>query len=273
VSLIKRFSAKTLHVGLAPERLTSVVRHGTSYVAASAASQQIDNPACHWQPLLNQLQSTLQQSDSPAHGLPVSVVLSSRWCRMMMIPWSDAMLEDDSAEHFLQSQYVALYGDEALGWTIAVDDAPYGHPRLACAIERELLQSLHQLVSDSKSRCQLVEPVISAAWRIVARLSGLSTKAFAIIEGDRLSLACAIQGKITAIQSQACGKDWTGELVRAWQRWILRMPAFADIARVAVLDLSGEAVKQELPKPFEWVLLSAHGLEPVYGFLACGGER
>ena len=211
MSLIKRFSAKTLHVGLAPGRLTSVVRHGTSFVAASALSQQIDNPVGHWQPLLNPLQSSLQQPDSPGKSLPFSVVLSSRWCRMMMVPWSDAMLEDSGAERFLRSQYLALYGDEALGWTITVDDAPYGHPRLACAVERDLLQSLHKFASDHKSQCRSVEPVISAAWRAVARASGPSTKAFAVVEDDRLTLACAEQGKITGVQSQPCGEDWSAE--------------------------------------------------------------
>ena len=269
---IKRLSGGTLHVGLEPGRLTFAVRHGASFAGDRARIQQIDNASGHWQPVLNLLRTWLQQPGNFAQTLPVSVVLSSRWCRMMTVPWSDAILREDSAVRFLQSQYVALYGDEALGWTVTVDDAPYGHPRLACAVEGELLQSLHQLAAENKSQCRSVQPVVSAAWRAITRSSGLPAKAFAVIESDRLTLACADRGKITAVQSQSWENDWTGELARAWQRWMLRLPACGDIAHIPVLDLTGAAVKRELAAPFECALPPACGLEPGYGFVTCGRE-
>jgi len=50
------------------------------------------------------------------------------------------LLHDGSAQRFQEAQFVGIYGDVARGWATVCDDAPYGVPRLACAVERAFLE-------------------------------------------------------------------------------------------------------------------------------------
>lgn len=190
-----------------------------------------------------------------------------------MVPWSDALLKESSAADFLQAQFVALYGSEARDWVIACDDAPYGQPRLACGIERGLLETFRQLMGEHRHTCQFVEPVISAAWRKITQNLGNQVKAFALIEVGMIVLASVNRGRIVAVQTQPCGKSWQDELMKAWQRWTLRLPELAETAEVVVLNLTSEIMNGELPPPFKHVTISLSGLEPAYTFAACSRSR
>lgn len=269
MSLIDRFAATKLCISLAPDRIACVVRKGTTLVAESAYEQAIQNDDGHWQPSVHALQAYFEMSDAKLRGLPVFVTLSSRWCRMMIIPWSDALLKSGSAALFLQSQYIALYGDVARNWAITADKRSYGRPRIACAIEQDLLQSLLQCTQAHKLSCQSVESIIPTAWRAFVEIAGIGTKAFAVIEPDRLTFACAEQGEINAVQSQIWDQSGPNELMSAWKRWVLRLPELADVEQVMVLNLSGKTIPGELPAPFKSVLLPPHGLGSGYDFIAC----
>lgn len=273
MSLINRFAANTLCIGLTPAQLLCIVREGAAFAAPTAHRHAVGNDENDWRPVLNALQIYLQQADRPGRGLPVSVALPSRWCRLAMAPWSDAMLTEEGIARFLQSQYTALHGDGARDWVFATDDAGYGQPRLACGIERELLQDLQQLVVGHQHRCEAVEPIVSIAWRAVAASAGAGIGAFAVVEADWLTLCHVANGRIATIQSQPCSQMWPVELVRAWQRWALRLPELAGIAHVAVVNLSGDEAKPDLPDLFKTVVLPSCELAPAYAFVTCGRGR
>jgi hypothetical protein len=269
VSLIDRLTGKTLCVSLTPQALSCVVRKGNRFTAEGAYRQSVSHSDGTWQPVLSLFQEYLQCTDRPRRHLPISFVLSNCWSRMMMIPWSDALLKETNASAFLQSQYVALYGDEARDWVITADDAPYGQPRLACAIERSLIEAIQRLAQEHRFSCQSVEPILSAAWRATAGSAAHQAKAFAVVEAGWISMAATSRGRINGIQSQPCRHNWPDELPRIWQRWILRSPELADIAQVALLNLTDETIKDELPNPFVSVSLPLHGLDSDYRFVSC----
>jgi hypothetical protein len=172
---------------------------------------------------------------------PLAISLSSRWCHSVMAPWSDALLAEPAATRFLQMQLSAVYGDAARGWSIASDDAPYGQPRAVCGIDGELLDALR---SDLGKRCTAIEPIMGTASRMQTGM-----QAFAIVEPGKLTMATTVRGRIAAICAQPCGAAWQAELVRAWQRWTLRLPELDAIAAVAVIDLSCQAAGQPAGQP------------------------
>ena len=178
--------------------------------------------------------------------LPLAVSLASRWCAMLMVPWSGALLERTSAQRFLHSQFAAVYGDGARAWRLAADDAPYGKPRLACGIDGDLLQGVQDAAAAHGRRCLSIEPIVGPAWRSIA---GSKPAAFALVEAGRLLLATTSGGRITALHSQSCAIAWGDELDRAWRRWNLRAPQLDAIEQVALLDLSG-APPAEVPERF-----------------------
>ncbi|CDG81316.1 hypothetical protein [Janthinobacterium agaricidamnosum] len=241
MSLIKQFFRPVLSLHLAPQQLSGVLYRGGKLVSGSAFATAIDNPGGHWQVSLAALTRHLQHLAQLQPGgarPPLSVSLSSRWCRMALVPWSDALLSDSAAARFLQTQLAALYGDEARGWAIVADDAPYGQPRLVCGIDSELRQALQAAAAEHGHILRAVEPVVSVAGRAIA---AKQPQAFAVIEAGRLVIAAVASGRITALQSQPCPAAWHTELQQAWRRWTLRTPALAQIQDVLVIDVSGAA--------------------------------
>lgn len=244
MSLIERVSRATLCLHLAPQALYGVQRRAGRPLPDSAFHLPIANPDASWQVALAALRGWLEQDGGKK--LPLAVSLASRWCAMLMVPWSGALLERNSAQRFLHSQFAAVYGDGARAWRLAADDAPYGKPRLACGIDGDLLQGVQEAAAAHGRRILSIEPIVGPAWRSIA---GSKPAAFALVEAGRLLLATTSGGRISALHSQSCAIAWGDELDRAWRRWNLRAPQLDAIEQVALLDLSG-VPQAEVPERF-----------------------
>ncbi|MDN2680067.1 hypothetical protein [Janthinobacterium sp. SUN033] len=245
MSLIERLTRATLCLHLAPHGLDGVLRRAGRPVADSAFHVPILNPDASWEVALASLRGWLEQDGDKK--MPLAVSLASRWCAMLMVPWSGALLDAASAQRFLHSQFAAVYGDGARAWHLAADDAPYGKPRLACGVDAALLQGVQDAAAAHGRRCLSIEPIVGPAWRSIA---GNKPAAFALVEAGRLLLATSSGGRITALHSQSCGAAWGDELDRAWRRWNLRAPQLDAIEHVALLDLSG-VPQDALPARFQ----------------------
>lgn len=274
MSLIDRFSSKSIYIGLAPRQLISVISQRKKAIVGTAASRSVDNPRNDWKPLLDEMRNFLQDANrSSTKTSSLGIFLSSHWCKTMMVPWTDSLLKKEVAEQFLISQYAAVYGEEAKNWIIISDDAPYGEPRLTCSIEKDLWQALQQTATENKKKCRLIEPVFSAGWRTISCLSGKAVKAFAIVEEGRLTLGRATQGKITAIFSQSATTEWPQDLIRGWQRWQLRTPYISETTEIHVLNLTETYSEFVLPSPFKQIAIPDAGLSTVYSYMVHGGAN
>ncbi|KAB8062555.1 hypothetical protein GCN74_01855 [Janthinobacterium sp. FT14W] len=251
MSLIERVTRATVCLHLAPHGLHGVLRRAGRPFPDSAFHLPILNPGASWEVALAGLRGWLEQHNEKK--LPLAVSLASRWCAMLMVPWSGALLDRASAQRFLHSQFAAVYGDGARAWRLAADDAPYGKPRLACGIDAALLQGVQDAAAAHGRRCLSIEPVVGPAWR---SLAPAKPAAFALVEAGRLLLATSSGGRIAALHSQSCGGAWGDELDRAWRRWNLRAPQLDAIEHVALLDLSGEP-QAALPARFQPVAVAS----------------
>jgi hypothetical protein len=265
VSLTDLLRKRTLCVALAPAQLTAVIRAGRRVLPDSALAMPVADG--DWRSALAAFDALLRQAAPAAKGLPLSLALSSRWCRLAMLPWSDALLDDSGARRFMEAQFAAVFGEAARGWAIACDDAPYGEPRLACAVDRDFLDGLHSTALQHGHTIAGVESVLSIAWRALAPSR---PKAFALAEPGRLVLAAAAKGRIVALQAQSCHGALQDELPRAWQRWALRAPELADIALVALVSVDG-AAHAGMPDRFRPAALPSP-LAPAYAAVAMMGH-
>ena len=264
---------RRLRVLLSPQQVLCVVRQGGRLVEGSARQIAVDGASGHWQAAIDALRTLLQQPDIAAAKLPLEISLSGRWSQLVLAPWSDALLSEPSASRFLQTQLAALYGDNARGWSVVGDDAPYGHTRLVCGVDSTLLQALKDVAAECGHACRVIEPLLATALRTLeapqrkrprkaidvatetlsqineaADASAASLRAskgaayavgaLALIEPGRITMAALRDGRIVAIQSQPASEAWRIELPQAWQRWTLRAPELAAIERIAVTDLS-----------------------------------
>lgn len=249
MSLIERLSPLTqrrLRVLLAPRQVLCAVRHGARLVEGSARQIAVEQAGGHWQASIDALRALLQQPDIAAARLPLEISLSGRWSQLVLAPWSDALLSEPSAGRFLQTQLAALYGDNARGWSVVGDDAPYRHPRLVCGVDSTLLQALKDVAAECGHACRVIEPLLGTALRALQasqpqRLrkgAAAPAGALALIEPGRITMAALRDKRVVAIQSQPASEAWRLELPQAWQRWTLRAPELASIEQVAVTDLS-----------------------------------
>ena len=231
-------ASRGLHVLLAQQQLSCVVRQGRRAIEGSAQQVALVNPGAHWQPSLEALRVLLTESATAWAGLPLEISLSGRWSHMAFAPWSDALLSEPGAAHFLRSQLTALYGDAARGWHVVADDAPYGQARIVCGMDATLLQALKELADDCGHPCRVIEPLLCTALRsLPAEESRARAAALALIESGRITMAALDRGRIVAIQSQPASGAWRQELPQAWQRWTLRVPELAAIKHVAVVAM------------------------------------
>lgn len=98
------------------------------------------------------------------HGpCQLELVLSHRFLRFACLPWSDAVTGEEELKTLARLAMESHYGDMA-GWTLVVDDAPWGRPRLACAVEETLLQGLHEAVTQAGARCPSIVPQFARCW-------------------------------------------------------------------------------------------------------------
>ncbi|USX13792.1 hypothetical protein NHH88_29800 [Oxalobacteraceae bacterium OTU3CAMAD1] len=234
---LRPLAGRRLHILLAPQQLSCVVRQGSRVIEGSAQQIALVNPGGHWQASLDALRALLIESAATWAGLQLEISLSGRWSHMVVAPWSEALLSEPGAAHFLQSQLTALYGDAARGWHVVGDDAPYGQARVVCGIDATLLHALKELAEECGHSCRVVEPLLCTALRsLAAEDARAPSAALALIEPGRITMAALDRGRIVAIQSQPASGAWRQELPQAWQRWTLRLPELAAIEHVAVVD-------------------------------------
>ncbi|NVD99027.1 hypothetical protein [Massilia sp. BJB1822] len=236
------FARPALHVHLAPGALAWLEQRGGQPVAGTQGRLPLSTVDGHWQAALAALHVLLDEDDHK-HRLPLAISVASRWCPVLMAPWSDALLREPQAGQYLQAQMATQYGEQARGWHVAADDAAYGGPRLVCGIDAALLQGLREAAREHGRRCLSIEPLLSAAWQHMGK-AGM--QALALLEPGRLLLAAGSRGCIHAIHMQPSSGTWLRELPQAWQRWTLRRPELARIAQVAVLNMSSEAIAAAL---------------------------
>lgn len=230
-------ASRALSVGLAPELLTAVVRCGRQVVAQSDIRIAGEDPDGGHDAALDIFRYYLGRAGSALRGVPLSVAVSTRWCQLEMLPWSDALLFPDSALRYRQAHFTAIYGDLARNWDIVCDEAPYGQPRLACAFDAGLLAGLRAAALQNGHSLVAVHSALSLEAR---RLAPERRHAIALIERHRLVLATLAQGRVDSVQTQACSGAWHAHLPEAWQSWMLRAPEPGEIAQVALVNVGAE---------------------------------
>lgn len=269
MSLIE--SNRQLCIALAPQQVSLALRKGANFIASSAWHQACDNLEGHWQNALALLRTGLADIKGLPAGTEMHITVSSRWMQTLRLPWSDALMQPQAAQRFVQNQYVALYGEIARDWQITLDDAPYGKARLACALEINLLEALQQLAQDFQCELVSVEPLSAPAWRSAARILGKNARALALIETDRICLAQIEAGRIVQVHSEywAQATTWPNALRQCWQRACLREPQLAELTQVPVLNLSAQAHRIDIASPFHMIQLANPDLPPGYAALVC----
>ncbi len=124
----------------------------------------------------------------------VQVVLSSHWVRFLVVPWNAGISTPVEFEHYARACFEQVHGEVVANWELRVDPAPAGQGRMACAVDRDLLGGLTELIEHSGSRLVGVQPYLMHAFNPIASLVGRRRFLFVLVEPGRATLAAADQG-------------------------------------------------------------------------------
>ena len=141
-----------------------------------------------------------------------SVVLADEFVRYALLPHNDAV---KSAQQWLalgRHRFSALHGAAAADWDVKVTEtAPLG-ARLACAVDRPLVEALVSAFVNAGVHLVSVTPFLVAAFNRIRQTVGSASCWIVVEEPGRLTLALIQRGAWVAIRSRRSDARW-GELL------------------------------------------------------------
>lgn len=141
----------------------------------------------------------------------VTVILSNRFVRYAVVPWSDALAGSREEEAYVRHHFARLHGERAKSWALRWTAG--GDPRLASALDRNFLEQLQSsFPKGAKARLVSVQPQLMATanrWRRSVPMGGAW---LVLAEPERACVALTAGGRWRSVQT-AKG-DWLALLER-----------------------------------------------------------
>ncbi|HWM42782.1 MAG TPA: hypothetical protein VNP36_10120 [Burkholderiales bacterium] len=200
LSWLKR---KHLRIGLGAQR---VMVSGAKAVELEAADD--------WRAALDALPGILG-----AHkAREASVVLADQFVRYALLPWNQAVKSREQWLALARHRFGALHGAAAAAWDVKLaETAPLG-PRLACAVDRELVEALVSNFVTAGVYLRSVEPFLVAAFNRIRKMVGNASCWIVVEEPGRLTLALLQRGAWLAIRSRRVDARWRSALPEILER-------------------------------------------------------
>ena len=177
---------------------------GAKRVIVSGA-KPLDIPAGEdWRAAVDALPALLKQRACRQ----ASVVLADQFVRYALLPWNPAVKSNDQWLALARHRFNALHGAAAAGWEVKITEtAPMG-ARLACAVDRELIERLALAFVSSSVVLVSVEPFLIAAFNRMRQTIGNGSCWIVVEEPGRLTLALIQRGAWVAIRSRRSDERW-----------------------------------------------------------------
>ena len=186
--------------------------------AASVTPVQGNPNDPEWRAALDALPAAL----ADLGGRDVSVVLADQFVRYVLLPWNAAL---KSAEQWLalaRHRLDAVHGAVAADWNVRFTETAPDGPRLACALDRELLAELAARLAAANVRLVSVQPFLVAAFNRlrngIRKAVGDGSCWLVIEEPRRLTLAFIQRGVWVAVRSRRVDAGWRAALPELIQR-------------------------------------------------------
>jgi hypothetical protein len=135
-------------------------------------------------------------------------VLADQFVRYALLPWNEAVKHPEQWLALARHRFGALHGAAAAAWDVKVTDtAPLG-PRLACAVDRELIEGLASAFVTAGVNLVSVQPFLVAAFNRIRQTIGNGSCWIVVEEPGRLTLALIQRGAWVAIRSRRSDERW-----------------------------------------------------------------
>ncbi len=208
----------------------------------------------------------------------VRVILSCHFSHYQLVPWRDDLNDEEEELAVVRMAFAETFGDLAARWNIRMSDEAPGCPRVAAAVDAELIGAIEQAAKAAKARLLSIQPYLTAAtnsWR--GRFDRGRSSWLVLHEENRACLALIEHGCWRWVRCVRVGADWSEQLPELVEHETLLAGTDAAPAEVLVFapDHPTLAVHAGTRMPFHSLRLEARkGFSPLsdgqFGFALVG---
>lgn len=137
-----------------------------------------------------------------------SVVLADQFVRYALLPWSESVKTREQWLAIAKHRFSALHGAIAANWDVKVTETSPKGPRLACAVDRELIAEIAVKFVGAGVNLVSVQPFLVAAFNRIRHQVGNGSCWIVVEEPGRLTLALIQRGAWVAIRSRRADERW-----------------------------------------------------------------
>lgn len=198
-------------IALSPHRV-SLVRRRPGWRAAildKITVPCLGNMAEPWTNQLATLEGLIKQ-EAWNTGDAV-VILSNHYARYLLVPWSDLLFDNDEAPAYVRHLFGEIYGEAAARHELRISSESPGAPRVASAVETDLVQGLREILAASRLRLRSIQPYFMSAYNLHRKTLGADGW-FAVAEAGQLCVAGRLQNRWLSIRNLRAGPDWGRDL-------------------------------------------------------------
>jgi len=178
-------------------------------------------------------------------GSRCAVVLSNHFCRYTVVPASAGLANDREVEAYARLRLEEIYGQGAAAlWDVRIAGGTPGAARLACAVDRALMEELRRTCSAARFKLTSVRPLLAASFDHWRSRFGSGSFWFAAAEEGRLCLAAVEDYAWRSVTSQRIGRNLGDELRAMLDRALLTAPGMtSDTVYLFSRDHPGERLR------------------------------
>ncbi len=142
----------------------------------------------------------------------VTVVLSNHFVRYSLVRNSEQVSTIDEEQALVRHHFARIYGAAASQWNLSISRTEHpGKPRIACAVDQELIAALRALFPSKKSVLRSIQPYLMAAFNQY-RDQFQSSSWLALVEDGILCLARLEDSNWQSIKCIKIDNNWRRDL-------------------------------------------------------------
>ena len=200
---------KQLRISLGADRL--VLRANRSRTRTVPVQS---DPGPEWRAAVQALPAVLAEF----RNHDVSLVLADQFVRYVLMAGSPAVKTEAQWLDLARHRLATVHGAAAAEWELKLTETAPAGPRLACAVDRALVDAIAALFAATGARLVSVEPFLVAAFNRIRRTIGGGSCWLVIEEPGRLTLAFIQQGVWVAVRSRRADRGWRAALPELIER-------------------------------------------------------
>lgn len=164
-----------------------------------------------WQPAIDALNLCLK--DSIWQKTNIRVVVANSLVRYAMLPWTEVTLNAGEEYKYVKFKMDEVFGVDDKNWDICLSSSRYGNPRLACALDTDLLNQLRQLALKNNLKIQSIQPHLVATLNFLRRELKDKQLHFLLSDGEKLCTAYIKQGYLQSLRVEQVSRLLSDEIV------------------------------------------------------------